>query len=441
MPAWVQPYAAGYLQRAQNVADMPYQAYQGQRVAALTPYQTQAYQGLYQRGMQGSPVMGAAETALTGMMDGNYQQATANPYGRVQAQGGGAQISAAQNPYGYVQSQGGGQAVSASANPYGYTTTPGQTQGVSVGSNPYAGSNPYLQQQIDAASQDVVRNYNMAAKPATDTAMQRSGSFGNSGLQQVQAMQQSDLQRNLGNIASGMRMQDYTQQQQLGEAALNRSLQGQQFNAGLGESYANRLMQGQQFNANLGENQANRAFQAQQFNSGLGESAASRALQAATTNAGLGEAQAGRSMQAQTYNSGLGESAANRSLQAATTNAGLGESYAGRNDSAWNTAQSRALQGMGMAPTFANQDYTDLNAMLSAGQGLQTQNQRYLDDSYSRFLESRNYPQQQLDVMRQALGGVNFGNTQTQTSPGTSTASSLLGGALTGASLYNMLFG
>lgn len=386
MPGWVAPYAQGYLSRAQNVADMPYQAYGGQRVAALTPYQTQAYQGLYQRGMQGSPVMGAAETALTGMMDGNYQQATANPYGRVQAQGGGAQISAAQNPYGYVQA-------------------PGQTQGVTVGSNPYAGSNPYLQQQIDAASQDVVRNYNMATKPQTDTAMQRSGSFGNSGLQQVQALQQSDLQRNLGNIASGMRMQDYTQQQQLGESSLNRGLQAQQFNAGLGENYAN------------------------------------RSLQAATTNAGLGEAAAGRNMQAQTYNSGLGESAANRNLQAATTNAGLGESYAGRNDSAWNTAQSRALQGMGMAPTFANQDYTDLNAMLSAGQGLQTQNQRLLDDSYNRFLESRNYPQQQLDVMRNALGGVNFGNTQTQTGPGTSTASSLLGGALTGASLYNMLFG
>jgi hypothetical protein len=385
MPAFVQPYAAGYLQRAQNVADMPYQAYQGQRVADLNPYQTQAYQGMYQRGMQGSPVMGAAEQALTGMMDGNFQQATANPYGRVQATGGGAQISATANPYGYVQA-------------------PGQTQGVSAGANPYAGSNPYLQQQIDAASQDVVRNYNMATKPQTDTAMQRSGSFGNSGLQQVQALQQSDLQRNLGNISSGMRMQDYTQQQQLGESALNRNMQAQQFNAGLGENYANRSLQSQQFNAGLGENYANRGFQAQQ------------------------------------YNSGLGESAANRALQASTTNAGLGEQWAGRNDSQYGSAQSRALQSMGMAPAFAAQDYTDLNAMLSAGQGLQTQNQRYLDDSYNRFLESRNYPLQQLDVMRNALGGVNFGSNATQTSPGTSTASSLLGGALTGASLYNMLF-
>jgi hypothetical protein len=63
-----------------------------------------------------------------------------------------------------------------------------------------------------------------------------------------------------------------------------------------------------------------------------------------------------------------------------------------------------------------------------------------LTDNYNRFLESRNYPNQQLDVMKSALGGVNFGSNTTQTAPGTSTGASLIGGALTGAQLWKMLF-
>jgi hypothetical protein len=82
--------------------------------------------------------------------------------------------------------------------------------------NPYLGqSNPYLQQNIDKAQGDVVRNYNMTTQPAYNSAMVKSGSFGNEGIQQMNENSQKNLQGSLGNISDSMRMQDYNQQQNL----------------------------------------------------------------------------------------------------------------------------------------------------------------------------------------------------------------------------------
>lgn len=304
MPAWATNYAQGYLGRAQQVADSPYQAYTGQRVADFAPWQQQGLQAQAQRAMSGSPVMNAANAALPGMFQGGGQ--------------------AAQNQYGPVQAQ----------------------------ANPYAGSNPYLTQQIDAAQGDVVRNWNNVQKPQWDTSMQRSGSFGNSGIAQANQMAQSDMQRNLGQISSGMRFQDYTQQQQLGENAANRALQAGQFNATMGENYA------------------------------------------------------------------------------------------GRQDSMYNQGQGRALSALGMAPSFAQQDYNDIGQLQQAGAAYQGQNQKLLDSGYQQFLDSRNYPAQQLDIFGNALTrAVGNQGTQTSTQPGPSTGSQIVGGALTGAGLYNLLFG
>ena len=80
--------------------------------------------------------------------------------------------------------------------------------------NPYLGKeNPYLQQNIDRAQGDLVRNYNLTTQPAYNSAMVRSGSFGNAGVQQMNENAQKNLQGSLGDVSSGMRMQDYNNQQ------------------------------------------------------------------------------------------------------------------------------------------------------------------------------------------------------------------------------------
>jgi len=470
MPSWVQPYAQGFLNRAQTVADSPYQAFTGQRVADMAPWQQQGLQAQAQRAMSGSPVMNQANLGLTHMMQGGGQaaanaygpvQAQSNPYGYAQAVGNQyGQVQPTANQFGYAQTVNNQYGpVQATANQYGYAQAVNNQYGpVQAQSNAYAGSNPYLQQSIDATLGDVSRNWNNIQKPQWDSAMQRSGSFGNSGIAQANQMAQSDMQRNMGNIASGMRMQDYTQQQQLGEAAANRNLQASQFNAsmgdaaaaratqlnqynaGLGESAASRALQAGQFNASMGDAAAARASQMNQFNAGLGESAALRALQAGQFNASMGDAAAARASQMNQFNAGLGESAAARAMQAGQFNATMGENYAGRQDSMFNQGQGRALSALGMAPQYAQQDYNDISQLQQAGGAYQGQNQRLLDNQYAQFLESRNYPQQQLDIMGNALGR-SYGQTNTTTQPGPSTGSQLVGGALTGAGLYNLLFG
>lgn len=88
--------------------------------------------------------------------------------------------------------------------------------GFGGGVNPYLGqSNPYLQNNIDATMGDITRNYNLAVKPNTESSMVQSGSFGNSGLAQMQGEQQRNLAQTMGNTESQMRGQDYNNQQQM----------------------------------------------------------------------------------------------------------------------------------------------------------------------------------------------------------------------------------
>jgi hypothetical protein len=82
--------------------------------------------------------------------------------------------------------------------------------------NPFlSGENPYLTAGIDKAQGDVVRNYNMTTQPAYNSAMVKSGSFGNEGVQQMNENSQKNLQDSLGNISSQMRGADYQNRQNL----------------------------------------------------------------------------------------------------------------------------------------------------------------------------------------------------------------------------------
>lgn len=81
-------------------------------------------------------------------------------------------------------------------------------------------SNPYLDAMVNRAQQSVVRNYNLGAKPQMESAMVRSGSFGNSGLQQMQGEQQRALGENLGNVATSMYGDAYNTDRQRQVSAL-----------------------------------------------------------------------------------------------------------------------------------------------------------------------------------------------------------------------------
>lgn len=88
--------------------------------------------------------------------------------------------------------------------------------------------NPYLDQMVSDAQRSVVDSYNLTTKPQMESAMVGSGSFGNSGLQQMQQKSVSDLQQNLGQVATQMYGGAY-------DADQNRRLQA----LGMAQQYAN----------------------------------------------------------------------------------------------------------------------------------------------------------------------------------------------------------
>ena len=65
-------------------------------------------------------------------------------------------------------------------------------------------TNPYLDQMVGKAQQSVANNYNLVTKPQMETSMVNSGSFGNSGLQQMQANQQKQVGQQMSDIATQM---------------------------------------------------------------------------------------------------------------------------------------------------------------------------------------------------------------------------------------------
>lgn len=165
--SWMQPYQTNLFEKAQNIGNQAYTPFGQSTQVEANPMQQNAWQSTYNRGMQGAPEVSAARDQMTNTINGGGFQA---------------------NPY--LQQ-----------------------------------SNPYLQSTIDSTLGDMTRNYNNTTKANTESSMAASGSFGNSGLQQLQSEQQRNLMQEQGRTAANMRFGDYQQQAQLYDNERNRQMQ------------------------------------------------------------------------------------------------------------------------------------------------------------------------------------------------------------------------
>lgn len=107
-------------------------------------------------------------------------------------------------------------------------------------------------------------------------------------------------------------------------------------------------------------------------------------------------------------------------------------------------ANERGYQNSAMqaAPAFAQNDYNDANALMQAGGQMQGYQNQQNQQNMNWWSEAQRYPQQRLDGYGSALSNVLGTNrTSTTAQPGTSTGASVLGGALTAAQIYQMMFG
>lgn len=123
----------------------------------------------------------------------------------------------------------------------------------------FVNANPYLPQSIADAQGDLVRSYNLTQKPAWDKAMQSSGSFGNTGVAEMQQNAANDLQRNLGRIGTDMRMGAYNTERGYQNAAMSMAPQF----ASQDYADANNLLNAGAYARNF--DQQNRDFSYQQY--------------------------------------------------------------------------------------------------------------------------------------------------------------------------------
>lgn len=119
--------------------------------------------------------------------------------------------------------------------------------------------NPYLTQQIAKAQSETADAYNRQVRPNQVMQAVQSGSFGNATLMDAQAKQDSQLQQNLGDIASGMRFNAYNTDQANKMQALGMSPAIQQ----AGYTNAGQLLNAGNLQQSQAQDQAD--FQFQQF--------------------------------------------------------------------------------------------------------------------------------------------------------------------------------
>ncbi len=102
---------------------------------------------------------------------------------------------------------------------------------------------------------------------------------------------------------------------------------------------------------------------------------------------------------------------------------------------AYENAQNRRLQALGMTPDLARSIYVDPLMAMTAGQGLDAFNQSVLDSAMQAWYEQANRPFQELQrAASLALGFGGTGGTQTTKQP-QSTGLQVLGGLMQAASL------
>lgn len=80
IPAELKPLANQYTASAINLANTPYQGFTGQRYADLNGIQNQAVSNVYQRAMNGSPLINTAQNTAQKTAQGDYLNPDTNPY-------------------------------------------------------------------------------------------------------------------------------------------------------------------------------------------------------------------------------------------------------------------------------------------------------------------------------------------------------------------------
>lgn len=397
LPSWYQDFLTNLMGGAQNVAATPYEAYQGPRIADMTPEQLQAYQTV-------NSIQGAQTGRLMDASNLDMQAAGGNTSGAVQSYLNAAQ-GAGQDQFGQA---GGLFNQSADAN----------TAGV---------SQPYVQQGTQLATLGGLGNSQSAAQPylsAASTSFPQAASaymspYTSGVVDQIAQLGARNLQENILPGISDKFIQAGTY-----GGSNNRDLVGRAI-----RDTGNNVLQQQTQALESGYNTAGQLYNQD----------ASRYAGLAGTVGGLSSADLSRMLSSgQTIGQlGLGQSSATAADAARQIQAGQGLSNIGQanQQQTMNLANltsanqladyQRMLQASGQLASTAqeaqNLSLEGAAAQEASGQAIQGLQQKSLDTAYRDFLNQRNYPMQQMDFLSSIIHGlpVNTSSYQTETGPAT----------------------
>lgn len=113
-----------------------------------------------------------------------------------------------------------------------------------------------------------------------------------------------------------------------------------------------------------------------------------------------------------------------------------------RNNANWNAERQRQMQAIGLAPSLANTDYQNYQALLGAGDIQRDWSQSQINDTIARWSEATGQPYQQLELLANGITGATGGGiARQQVGPNPNQANrtaGALGGALGGAGMGSM---
>lgn len=204
MPAWVQPYAQGFLANVNQYVNQGLQGYNyglDQTIAPFSPWQNQGMQLL------GNAYPNAYASAQN--VTPNAQSYANNMAGIINAASMGALNSA---PNATLQSLAQG----------------GQNQ-----------ANAAIQSQFNNLANPLISQYSLATNPALMAEFQQAGAFNSSGFNQAQGLAQQGLGQSLATLGSSLAVPAELQSMQSQLAAAQGLQQNSQFNSGLQLNAAN----------------------------------------------------------------------------------------------------------------------------------------------------------------------------------------------------------
>lgn len=411
LPAWAQQYYTEILGRGLSLADEPYQAYGGPRVAGFRPEQEQAFEmtqrgiGGYQpyidrarsltesgaRGVEGS-ALGAAQPYIDESLSFSELE-TAQPY---LSRGISREALGLASPY--LDRAGSGSAL-ATASPF--LAASGRTFPQAV--DEYM--SPYTSRVADVIAERSGRNLTENILPGVNRTFIGGGTFGGKRSQEFTRRAIRDANESALAEQAGVMERGYGQAADIFGADQSRLAGiGQSIGSLSGEDLRRMLDTGRSY-ADISGDIANRSLQAGQTAGTFTGAEADRYMRGAQISGDLAAGDLSRQQADRA-----------RQLQAGQQIAGLGEQW-------------------------QRQYGTDVNAMAGIGNQRQALDQRSLDLGYEDFSRQRDEPWMRLDRLGNLVGGMNVptmtNTTSTTTGSGASSTGQILGAVTSGIGLLN----